>query len=197
MKTRMNAPASPNIPTLRCSILSLSQQCSSVVLVQSSEFCFSFSFLQFVTALLVAGSTPTFWIPQFVSTSSYLSVVQALGCSHSCRRLTYGLFQLTHMSRDDHAVQVIEPWRPKLRQNIITALTMLPQGWLSARKHQHTTAITTMWTESSWAFPESYTADDSSIVRSSDGGHGETKGLITPPPRWVSAQLLYVCVTAW
>jgi len=24
----------------------------------------------------------------------------------------------------------------------------------------------------------------------------ETKGFITPPPRWVSAQLLYVCVTA-
>jgi len=27
--------------------------------------------------------------------------------------------------------------------------------------------------------------------------NGKTKGLITPPPRWVSAQLLYVCVTAW
>ena len=27
-----------------------------------------------------------------------------------------------------------------------------------------------MWTESSWAFPESYTADDSWIERSSDGG---------------------------
>jgi len=27
--------------------------------------------------------------------------------------------------------------------------------------------------------------------------NGETKGLITPPSRWVSAQLLYVCVTAW
>jgi len=27
--------------------------------------------------------------------------------------------------------------------------------------------------------------------------NGETKGLITPPPRWVSAQLLYVCVTTW
>ena len=32
------------------------------------------------------------------------------------------------------------------------------------------TAITTVWTESSWAFPESYTANDSWIVRSSDGG---------------------------
>jgi len=35
-----------------------------------------------------------------------------------------------------------------------------------------------MWTEFSWAFPESYTADDSWIVRSNDGGHGETKVLI-------------------
>ena len=139
------------------------------------------------TALLVAGSTLTFWIPPF----------KVLGYSCNCRRLTYGSFQLTHMSRDDHVVQLIEPWRPKWRQNIITALTTLPQGWVSTCKHQCTTAITTMWTESSWAFPGSYTADDSWIVRSSDGGHGETKGLITPPPRWVSAQLLYAWVTAW
>jgi len=39
-----------------------------------------------------------------------------------------------------------------------------------AHKHQCMTAITTMWTESSWVFPESYTAHDSWIVRSSDGG---------------------------
>ena len=30
-----------------------------------------------------------------------LKRVQALGCSHNCRRLTHGSFQLTHMSRDD------------------------------------------------------------------------------------------------
>jgi len=126
------------------------------------------------TALLVAGSTPTFWIPQFPSTSSYSSIVQALGCSHNCRQLTYGSFQLTHMSRDDHTIRYaitrFEPWLPKRRQNIITVLTMLPQGWVLTRKHQYTTAITTMWTESSWAFPESYTVNDSWIVRSSDGG---------------------------
>jgi len=40
-----------------------------------------------------------------------------------------------------------------------------------------------MWTESPWAFPESYTADDSWFVCSSNGGHGEAKVLITPPPR--------------
>ena len=63
-----------------------------------------------------------------------------------------------------------EPQRPKRRQNIITALTTLPQGWVSACKNQCMTAITTTWTRSSWAFPESYTADESWIVRSSDGG---------------------------
>ena len=34
-----------------------------------------------------------------------------------------------------------------------------------------------MWTESSWAFPKSYTADDSWIVRSSDGGQRGDKRL--------------------
>jgi len=53
----------------------------------------------------------------------------------------------------------------------------------SARKYQCMTAITTMWTQSSWAFPESYTGDDSWIVRLSDGGNEVTKGLITPQPR--------------
>jgi len=122
------------------------------------------------TALLVAGSTLTFWIPQFASTSSYSSAVKALGCPCNCRRLACGSFQLTHMSRDDHAVQLIEPWRPRRRQNVITALTTLPQGWVSARRHQCTTAITKVWTEFSWALPESYTGDDSWIVRWSDGG---------------------------
>ena len=149
--------------------------------------------IQVATALLVAGSTPTFWIPQFVSTSSYSSVVQALGCSHNYRRQTYGSFQLTHMSRDDHAVQLIEPWWTRRRQSIITALTTLPQGWVSTHKHQWTTAITTMWTESSWAFPESYTTG--SCARAMADSR-VTKGLVTPPSRWVSAQLLYVCVTA-
>ena len=50
------------------------------------------------------------------------------------------------------------------------ALTTWPQGWVLARKHQCTTVITTMLTESSWTFPESYTTDDSWIMRSSAGG---------------------------
>ena len=38
---------------------------------------FFFKVLQVATALLVAGSTLTFWRPQFVCTSSYSSVVQS------------------------------------------------------------------------------------------------------------------------
>ena len=118
--------------------------------------------------------------------------------SYNCRRLTYGSFQLTHISRDSHAVELIELWWPKPRQNIITVLAKLPQGWVSARKHQCSTAITKMWTESSWAFPEGYTADDSWIVRSSNGNQRKTKVLITPPPRWVSAIIIRLsqCTTA-
>jgi len=109
-------------------------------------------------------------------------------------RQTCVSFQLMHMSRDEHAVQLIEPWWPKRRQNIIKALTTLPQGWVSTHKHQCMRAITTMWTESSWAFPESYTTRSCARAMADNQ---ETKGLITPPQRWVSAQLLHVCVTAW
>ena len=145
------------------------------------------------TALLVAGSTLTFWIPPFASTSS---CSKEPGCLYNFMRLAYGSFQLTHMSRHDHAVQLIELWRPKRRQYITTALTKFPKGWVSACKHQCTTAITTMWTESLWAFSESYTANDSWIVHSSNGDQRKTKALRTPQPRWVSAQLLYVLVNA-
>ena len=37
------------------------------------------------------------------------------------------------------------------------------------------TAITTVWTEFSWAFPESYIADESWIVHSSDDGQRADK----------------------
>ena len=71
------------------------------------------------------GSSSTFWIPPPACTQASF---KALGCSRNCRRLGDGSFQLTHMSRDDHVVELIEPWRPRRRQNIITALPTLPQG---------------------------------------------------------------------
>jgi len=57
-----------------------------------------FFLLQVATALLVAGSTLTYWIPPFASTSSYSSVV-VVQSARNYRRLTYGSFRLTHMSR--------------------------------------------------------------------------------------------------
>jgi len=57
--------------------------------------------LQVATALLVAGSTLTFPIPPFASTSSSQASFKARGCSYNCRGLTDGSFQLTHMARDD------------------------------------------------------------------------------------------------
>ena len=72
--------------------------------------------LQVATTLLVAGSTLTFWILPSAHTQV---LFKALGCSYNCRQLTYGSFQLTLMSHDDHAVQLIKPLRPKQRQNII------------------------------------------------------------------------------
>jgi len=80
------------------------------------------------TALLVAGSTLTFGYLRLHQPTCTQVSLKVLGCSYNCRRLSYGSFQLMHMSRDDYAVQLIKPWRPKQRQNIITALTMLPQG---------------------------------------------------------------------
>ena len=144
------------------------------------------------TALLVAGPTLPFWIPwqtRFAFTYSYSSVVQ------SARLLVPINAHVTRWPRCSiDQVSSSVPWRPKRRQNIITALTTLPQGWVSARKTQCTTAITTMWADSSWAFPESYTAGSCARAMANNG---ETKGLITPPPKWVSAQFLYVCVAAW
>ena len=103
------------------------------------------SVIQVATTLLVAGSTLTFGYLRLHPQAHTQASFKVLGCSCNCRRLAYGSFQLTHMSHDDHAVELIEPWRPRRRQNIITALTTLPQVWVSSCKHQCTTAITTMW----------------------------------------------------
>ena len=65
--------------------------------------------------------------------------------------------------------------------------------WVSARKHQCKTAITAMcFVGLSWELHCQWQLDRA-LERTIDG---ETKGLITPLPRWVSAQLLYVWVSA-
>ena len=111
--------------------------------------------------LLVAGSTLTFWIPPVASTTSYSKVP---GCSYNYRQLTYGSFQLTHMLRDDHAVELIRAMAAKMKtKHFYSAHNVATR--VSAHKHQSTMAITMMWTEPSWAFPESYTDDDRALER--------------------------------
>ena len=54
---------------------------------------------QVATALLVAGSTLTFWIPwqtPFASTSRTQASFKVLGCSYNFSQLTCGSFQLCH-----------------------------------------------------------------------------------------------------
>ena len=84
-----------------------------------------------------------------------------------------------------HAVQLIEPWWPKQRQNIITALTTLPQGWILARMHDSNHYnVDTIFVGLSWELHWWWHLDRAL----SNGGNGKTKGLITQP-RWVSAQI--------
>ena len=116
-------------------------------------------YLFLATTLLVAGSTLTFGYlgrlclyPPVRTQASF----KALHCAH--------VMWLPRCSIDQDRVSHGGQNEDK------TLLQSSPQGWVSAHIHQCTTAITTMYTEFSWAFPESYTADDSWIVHSSDCG---------------------------
>jgi len=62
------------------------------------------------------------------------------------------------------------------RTKTIIALTTSPLRWVLACKHQCMTAIMTVWTESSWAFPESYTTNYIGLGTQAMAGNGKTKG---------------------
>ena len=64
----------------------------------SCDFCTHC--IQVATALLVASSTVTFWIPwQTLHTPARTQAsFKAMGCSYNCMLLTYGWFQLTHVT---------------------------------------------------------------------------------------------------
>ena len=100
------------------------------------------------TALLVASSALTFWIPCWLrlhSPTRTQASLKAQGC----------LFQLTHMSRDD----TLFNWSSHGSQNEDKTLLQCSQRCHKGEfRHVSTTVITTVWTESSWAFPGSYTA---------------------------------------
>jgi len=129
-------------------------------------------------ALLVADSTLTFWIPPFASPArTDQASFKARASLFANSWLVLINAHVTWWPRCS-IDKVEQAMAAKWRQTIITVLTTLPQGWVSACKHQCTTVITTMWTESSWVFPESYTAGSCAGAMADNG---ETKGLITAP----------------
>ena len=155
---------------------------------------FTFGCIQVATALLVASSTPTFWILQFVSTRTQ-ALFKALGCSYNCRRrLTYCSFQLTHMSRD-HAVQLNEPWRPNEDR------TLQRSQHCHKGEFRHVSINTRERSlrggqNLRGPFLRATLAMTVGSCARAMADNGKTKGFIPPPQRCVSAQLLYVCVTA-
>jgi len=70
-------------------------------------------YLQVATALLVVGSTLTFWIPPFASTSRTQASFKVLGYSYHCRRLTDGSFQLSTF----HVMSTLFNWSSHGGQN--------------------------------------------------------------------------------
>lgn len=75
--------------------------------------------------------------------------------------------------------------RSKGRRKNITVLTRVSL----VHKHQWTTVITTVWSESTWGLPESSATNDSESECSSNDGWHKTKVL---SPRWVSAPKSYI-----
>ena len=122
-----------------------------------------------------------------------------LVCSCNCRRLADGSFQLTHMSRDDHAVELIEPSHggPDKDKTLLQHSQRCHEGEfrhisISARQRSLRCGQNLRELFLRATLPMTVRSCARAMA-----DNRETKGLITPPPRWVSAQLLYVCVSAW
>ena len=146
-----------------------------------------FKFSQKVaTALLVAGSTLTFGYlgrlrlhpPARIQAS-----FKALCCSYNCRRLTYGSFQLMHMSRDDHA------WANHGGQNEYKTLLQRSQPCHKG-EFRH---VSVSERQLSLRCGQNLRGPFLRATLPMRGGscaramadNGETKGLITPSPKWV------------
>jgi len=97
------------------------------------------------------------------------------------------------MSRVDHAVRLIKFVRAMAAKtktkHYYSAHYIATRVSFGMYKHQCTTVITTMWTESSLVFPESYTVGLCARVMADNG---ETKGLITPPPSFCTI-IVHLC----
>ena len=120
-------------------------------------FILYYIILRGATALLVAVATPR--LPRR-SEANYCN-----------------LFQLTHMPRGSVDR---DQWRPKGRQDSSHNLASMVSY---ACKRQFKTAITAVWSESSCAFPKNCTATGSRWSAQAMAANGETKVLISPPPR--------------
>jgi len=150
-------------------------QIQGKISLQDQKVKFGWQCFVATLALLVAGSTLSFGYlirlglhPPACTQASF----KALGCSCNCRWLTCGSFQLTHVTWWPRCSidQVQASHGSQNEDKILLQHSQHCHKGDLASKHQCTTAITTMCTESSWAFPESYTADDSWIMCSSNGG---------------------------
>ena len=83
------------------------------------------------------------------------------------------IHQLVLKCRLKHqAAHISKPCRPKRRQNIITALTTLPQGWVLAQRR---TANMAVWSEPLWALCKSCTGNKCQRERSSNGDQWDDK----------------------
>ena len=169
---------------------------TAVVLVCLFLFIFFFVF-QVATALLVAGSTLTFWIPPWHLPARTHASFKVLGCSYNCRQLTNGSFQLAHMSCDDTLFNWSSHGSQNKDKTLLQHLQCCHKGEF---RHVSISAWqwwVTMWTESSWAFPESYTANDSWIVCLSNGDQRKDKSAHYTPLRWVSAHYTFWVSAQW
>jgi len=134
-------------------------------------------FLPVATAFLVAGLTLTLWMPGqtlFASTSSYSGLVQRLPAA--CIMQVASLWLIPVNSHDTCqpcclSLSGVSNGGQKAN-DIYYRIHKFAFRVIISTLAQGTTLITIVWTESSWAFPESYTATENQI---SNSGQQEDK----------------------
>jgi len=117
-------------------------------------------------------------------------VLKALGCSYNCRWLAYDSFQLTHVSCDDTLLN----WSSNGDQNEERTLLQRSQRCHNG-EFRHVSISTrqrSLWCGQNLRGPflrATLLMRVGSCARAM-ADKGETKGLITPPSRWVSAHII-------
>jgi len=147
------------------------------------------------TALLVAGSTLTLGRLPLHPPARTRASFKALDCSYNCRHLTYGSFQLTHVT-----------WWPCCLIDQASVSHGSQNEDKTLLQHSQRCHKGEFWYVSISARQQSLRCGQKQnlswelmtvgLCTQAMADNGKTKGLITPPRKWVSAQL-YVCVTGW